>query len=71
MQRLSLFVKEKRKNANLTQAEFAERSGVSLTVIRKIEQDDMHLQLDKVNQVLRMFGHELPPVSQRELANEQ
>lgn len=70
MQRLTTFVKEKRKSANLTQAEFAERAGVALTVIRKIEQGDMRLNLEKVNQVLRMFGHELAPVSQRELINE-
>lgn len=70
MQRLSTFVKEKRKNANLTQAEFAERAGVALTVIRKIEQGDLRLNLEKVNQVLQMFGHELAPVSQRELISE-
>lgn len=69
MQRLSTFVKEKRKNVNLTQAEFAERTGVALTVIRKIEQGNLRLNLEKVNQVLRMFGHELAPVSQRELTS--
>lgn len=71
MQRLDTFVKEKRKNTNLTQAEFAERAGVALTVIRKIEQGDMRLNLEKVNQVLKMFGHELAPVSQRELTSQQ
>lgn len=69
MHRLNTFVKEKRKNANLTQAEFAERAGVALTVIRKIEQGNLRLNLEKVNQVLRMFGHELAPVSQRELTS--
>lgn len=71
MQRLNTFVKEKRKSSNLTQAEFAERAGVALTVIRKIEQGDLRLNLEKVNQVLRMFGHELAPVSQRELTEKQ
>lgn len=70
MQRLALFVKEKRKNANLTQTEFAERAGVALTVIRKIEQGDLRLQLEKVNQVLKMFGHELAPANQRELTDD-
>jgi y4mF family transcriptional regulator len=70
MQRLATFVKEKRKKANLTQAEFAERTGVALTVIRKIEQGDTRLQLEKVNQVLKMFGHELAPVNQRELTKD-
>ena len=70
MQRLATFVKEKRRTAKLTQTEFAERAGVALTVIRKIEQGDARLQLEKVNQVLKMFGHELAPVNQRELTNE-
>lgn len=62
------FVKEKRKAAKLTQEAFAERAGVALTVVRKIEQGKETLQLEKVNQVLRMFGHELAPVSMHELA---
>ncbi len=70
MQRLAIFVKEKRKNAGFTQSEFAARAGVALTVIRKIEQGDLRLNLEKVNQVLKMFGHELAPVSQRDLTNE-
>lgn len=70
MQRLATFVKEKRKSTDLTQSQLAERAGVALTVIRKIEQGDMRLNLEKVNQVLRMFGHELAPVSQRDLTNE-
>lgn len=70
MHRLATFVKEKRKNAKLTQSEFAVRAGVALTVIRKIEQGDLRLNLEKVNQVLKMFGHELAPVSQRDLTNE-
>jgi len=36
-------------------------------VIRKIEQGKENMQLEKVNTVLRMFGHELAPVSSREL----
>ena len=61
------FVKQKRKAANLTQEAFADRAGVALTVVRKIEQGKEGLQLEKVNQVLRMFGHELAPVNSREL----
>ena len=67
MVRLADFVKHKRKEVNLTQQEFAERAGVALTVIRKIEQEKGNLNLEKVNQVLRMFGHELAPVNSREL----
>ncbi len=67
MKTLADFVKGRRKEANLTQEEFAERSGVALTVIRKIEQGKTNMNLDKVNLVLRMFGHELAPVNSKEL----
>lgn len=64
---LADFVKQKRKEVNLTQEEFAERAGVALTVIRKIEQGKENLNLEKVNQVLKMFGHTLAPVNAKEL----
>lgn len=67
MYALSEFVKQKRKSVNLTQEEFADKCGVALTVIRKIEQGKTNLQLDKVNAVLAMFGHELYPVDSRTL----
>lgn len=70
MKPLSEFVRERRKSANLTQEEFAERAGVALTVVRKIEQGKGNLQLEKVNRVLLMFGHTLAPVSLRELETE-
>ncbi|TCO09318.1 helix-turn-helix transcriptional regulator [Natronoflexus pectinivorans] len=63
MSQLADFVKQRRKEVNLTQEEFAERTGVALTVIRKIEQGKTNLNLDKVNQVLAMFGHELGPIA--------
>ena len=69
MRKLAEFVKEKRKQANLTQEAFAERAGVALTVIRKIEQGKENLNLEKVNQVLKMFGHTLAPINERELFN--
>jgi len=68
MKILSDFVKERRKEANLTQEEFAERAGVALTVLRKIEQGKTNMHLDKVNLVLRMFGHELAPVNSKQLS---
>jgi y4mF family transcriptional regulator len=66
MNTLAKFVKGKRKEVNLTQGEFAERAGVALTVIRKIEQGKENLNLEKVNQVLKMFGHVLAPVNSKE-----
>ena len=68
MRPLAEFVKERRREVNLTQEEFAERTGVALTVIRKIEQGKTNLNMDKVNLVLNMFGHELAPVKSKELA---
>jgi y4mF family transcriptional regulator len=67
MKRLAEFVKERRKEVNLTQEEFAERAGVALTVVRKIEQGKTNLNMDKVNLVLSMFGHELVPIDSKEL----
>jgi len=62
MSELSDFVKTRRKQLGLTQEEFAEKAGVALTVVRKIEQDKENLSLSKVNQVLVMFGHVAGPV---------
>ncbi len=67
MKKLAEFVKERRKEVNLSQEEFAERTGVALTVLRKIEQGKTNLNMEKVNLVLSMFGHELVPVSFKEL----
>ena len=69
MRRLATFVKERRKEVNLTQEEFAERAGVALTVVRKIEQGKTNMNMEKVNLVLSMFGHELAPVSSKELTS--
>ncbi|MEC3965828.1 MULTISPECIES: helix-turn-helix domain-containing protein [Flavobacteriaceae] len=62
MNTLSEFVKTRRNEVNLTQEEFAERAGVALTVVRKIEQGKTNLNMDKVNLVLSMFGHTLAAV---------
>lgn len=67
MKTIAEFVKSKRKEVGLTQEEFAMKAGVALTVIRKIEQGKGNLNLEKVNHVLKMFGHELAPVNSREL----
>lgn len=67
MKILAEFVKEKRLESGLTQEEFADRAGVALTVVRKIEQGKGNLNLEKVNQVLRMFGHQLAPVNSKQL----
>lgn len=65
MESIAEFVKKRRKQVNLTQEEFANRAGVALTVVRKIEQGKTNLNMDKVNLVLHMFGHELTAVSSK------
>lgn len=62
---LSEFVKEKRKRSKLTQAELAEKAGVGLRFLRELEQGKATLRLDKVNQLLSMFGFEMGPVERK------
>jgi y4mF family transcriptional regulator len=56
------FIKKHRKEAGLTQKEFALKSGLGLRFIRELEQGKQTLRLDKVNQALSMFGHHAAPV---------
>ncbi|MFZ2341197.1 MAG: type II toxin-antitoxin system Y4mF family antitoxin [Bacteroidales bacterium] len=58
---LSDFLKEKRKKLKLTQLQLAEKAGVGLRFVRDIEQGKTTLRMDKVNQVLKLFGQELGP----------
>ena len=55
------YLKKKRKEAGLTQEEFALRSGLGLRFIRELEQGKETVRLDKVNQALGMFGMEAVP----------
>ena len=50
------FVKERRKMLGMTQVTLADRAGVGLRFLRDLEQGKTSLRLDKVNQVLQMFG---------------
>ena len=69
---LSDFLKDKRKKLKLTQHELALKAGVGLRFIRDIEQGKTTLRMDKVNQVLRLFGQELgpQPINREKLLNE-
>jgi y4mF family transcriptional regulator len=70
MKSLQTFLKEQRKRTGLTQADFADRAGVALTVIRKIEQGKGNLQLEKVNHILS-FPRPLKISSQITLYNHE
>ena len=56
------YVKQMRKQYRLTQVDLSEKSGVGLRFIREMEQGKKTLRMDKVNQVLSLFGAELAPV---------
>ena len=56
---LSQYVKAMRKQYNLTQVELSEKSGVGLRLVRELEQGKQTLRLDKVNQILNLFGSEV------------
>ena len=62
---LPIFVpeKERRKQLRLTQPELAMRAGVGLRFVRELEQGKKTLRLDKVNQVLALFGAEVGVVT--------
>lgn len=56
---LSVHVKTKRKQNKLTQPELALKAGVGLRFVRDLEQGKNTLRMDKVNDVLRLFGETL------------
>jgi y4mF family transcriptional regulator len=64
---LANFVKYYRRELNLTQEELAERAGVGLRFVRDLEQGKETLRMDKVNQVLALFGHRVAAASEKVL----
>jgi len=63
---LQEFVKEKRYTANLTQQDLAQKAGVGLRFVRDLEQGKDTVRLDKVNNVLRLFGYRVGAVRSAE-----
>ncbi len=59
---LPQFIKAMRKEYNLTQTDLSEKSGVGLRFVRELEQGKPTLRLDKVNQLLSLFGYEVGAV---------
>lgn len=58
---LSAYVKQMRKQYDLTQIDLSEKAGVGLRFVRELEQGKQTLRMDKVNQILILFGAELTP----------
>jgi y4mF family transcriptional regulator len=56
---IAAFVKYNREKQKLTQEQLADLAGVGIHFIRDLEQGRSALRLDKVNQVLKMFGQRL------------
>lgn len=68
---LSEYVKQMRRQYALTQPDLAEKAGVGLRFVRELEQGKQTLRMDKVNQVLSLFGAELAPVQVVQNQHEQ
>ena len=66
METLRSFVKLKRKELGLTQQELALNAGVGLNFVRDFEQGKKTLRLDKVNDVLALFGKEVGAIDKVE-----
>ncbi|BDA80868.1 transcriptional regulator [Leptospira kobayashii] len=60
-QDLIQFVKNQRKKHKMSQEDLARTTGVGLRFVRDLEQGKKSLRLDKLNQVLSAFGHEMVP----------
>ena len=56
---LSKYVKAMRKEHNLTQVDLSEKAGVGLRFVRELEQGKQTLRIDKINQILNLFGSEV------------
>ena len=63
--KLNDFVKSQRKIHRLTQVALAHKAGVGLRFVRELEQGKATLKMDKVNQVLQLFGKNLGPIDWR------
>lgn len=58
---LSTLIKQRRKQLNMTQEQLSAKSGIGLRLVREIEQGKTSMRMDKVNQILALFGMELVP----------
>lgn len=61
MNNFSAFIRYQRRKLGITQEELAAKAGVGVRFIRELEQGKPTVQLDKVEQVLGLFGFQLSP----------
>jgi y4mF family transcriptional regulator len=68
---ISKYVKKRRKQSGITQPEMAMKAGVGLRFVRDLEQGKNTMRMDKVNDVLRLFGETLGvvPLDREKLIN--
>ena len=64
-QTIAEYVKRRRRETGLTQVDLSEKAGVGLRFVRELEQGKESLRLDKVNQVLSLFGSQVGVVPTR------
>ena len=64
-QTIAEYVKRMRRETGLTQVHLSEKAGVGLRFVRELEQGKESLRLDKVNQVLSLFGSQVGVVPTR------
>ena len=64
-QTIAEYVKRMRRETGLTQVDLSEKAGVGLCFVRELEQGKESLRLDKVNQVLSLFGSQVGVVPTR------
>jgi len=56
------FLRARRKERGITQAELARHAEVSYTLVNRIENGDMNVQAVSLNKVLGVFGYRIGPV---------
>jgi y4mF family transcriptional regulator len=70
---LGNFIKLRRKQLKITQESFALKAGVGLRFLRELESGKQTARMDKVNDVLIMFGHTLGaiPIDRNKLMTDE
>lgn len=57
--KISKFIKTRRKARGISQKQLAEYAAVSFTLVNRVENGDLNLQLTSLNKILNVFGYEV------------